>query len=83
MLREKARLTQREINEAVGFAYYTAISQVESGIMKLPTDRFADYAKVTGTDLFEFTRNVLAENDPALHEVMFNQLYVIPMSASR
>ena len=44
MLRENAGMTQAELAERVGLRYYTFISQVESGLGRVPIEMQAAWA---------------------------------------
>ena len=43
--RTKLKKTQKDVAEEVGFDYYTMVSQIESGAVRLPPDRITPYAK--------------------------------------
>jgi transcriptional regulator with XRE-family HTH domain len=69
--RETAGLSQRELAGAVGFEYYTFISQIESGRGKVPADRFEAYAKAVKVDAREFAMTMLRYNDPHTYGLIF------------
>ena len=52
-LRESAGLTQAELAERVGLRYYTFISQVESGLGRVPVETQGSWAEAVGADLHE------------------------------
>lgn len=73
-LREKriqAGLSQRALGKAVGFDYYTFISQLESGRGRVPPERYAGYAKALGVSPKEFATVMLRYNDPITYELIF------------
>jgi len=39
-LREDAELTQRDLSMKVGFDYYTMVSQIETGAVRLPAEKW-------------------------------------------
>ena len=70
--REQADLSQRELAKAIGYDYYTFISQIESGRGKLPTERYPEYAKALGVPARKFAMTMLRFNDPQLYEMLFS-----------
>lgn len=73
-LREKraqAGLSQRALGKAVGFDYYTFISQIESGRGRVPPERYEGYAKALGVTPKEFATVMLRYNDPITYELIF------------
>lgn len=69
--REAAGLTQAELAERVGLRYYTFVSQVESGVGRLPIETQAAWAKALRLDEAEFARTLLAYYEPELHRLLF------------
>ena len=58
-MREISGKTQREIAIAVGFQYYTFVSQIEGGHGKLPYDTWATYASVLGVTPASFANKLV------------------------
>ena len=69
--REAAELTQREIANKVGLAYYTFISQVENGVGRIPPDLYEAYADALELPLRDFARKMLEFYDPFTHRALF------------
>ena len=69
--REAAGLTQAELAEHVGLRYYTFVSQVESGLGRLPIETQGAWAQALGLDPREFARTLLRYYEPELHRLLF------------
>lgn len=69
--REAAQLTQRELAEKVGLAYYTFIAQVEGGTGRVPPDLYEAYADALGIPLREFVQKILEFYDPFTYRALF------------
>lgn len=69
--RERVGLTQAQLSEQVGLRYYTFVSQVESGVGRLPIETQAAWAKALSLDEAEFARTLLAYYEPELHRLLF------------
>lgn len=70
-VREAAGLTQAELAGRVGLKYYTFVSQVESGVGRVPIDQQGAWAEVLGLDASEFARVLLQYYEPELHRLLF------------
>ena len=70
--RESVGLTQAQLSEAVGLRYYTFVSQVESGVGRLPIETQAAWAKALRLDEAEFAKTLLAYYEPELHRLLFD-----------
>ena len=70
-LREKRRLSQRELAQKVGVEYYTFISQLETGRGRIPPDRYRLWAEVLDIEPQCFVRELLRFYDPVTYEVLF------------
>jgi transcriptional regulator with XRE-family HTH domain len=71
--REAAGLTQAELAEKVGLRYYTFVSQVESGLGRLPIETQDAWARALGLDPSDFARTLLAWYEPELHRLLFGE----------
>jgi len=71
--REAAGLSQRQLAQAVGFEYYTFISQIESGRGRVPQDRYMAYAAALGVPARELALVMLRHYDPITHELLFGE----------
>lgn len=69
--REHAGLTQAQLSEEVGLRYYTFVSQVESGVGRLPIETQAAWAKALRLDEAQFAKTLLAYYEPELHRLLF------------
>lgn len=71
--RETAGLTQAELAEKVGLRYYTFVSQVESGLGRLPIDTQGAWAQALGLPPGDVARTLLACYEPELHRLLFGE----------
>lgn len=71
-LREEAGLTQAVLAERVGLRYYTFISQVESGLGRVPIEAQGAWAATLGLDPADFARTLLGYYEPELHRLLFS-----------
>jgi DNA-binding XRE family transcriptional regulator len=69
--REEARLTQAELAEKVGLRYYTFVSQVESGLGRLPIETQGAWAEALGLEPGEFAKTLLRYYEPELYRLLF------------
>lgn len=69
--RERAGLTQAELAERVGLRYYTFVSQVESGLGRLPIETQGAWAEALGLEPSDFARTLLRYYEPELHRLLF------------
>ncbi|MDB5425124.1 MAG: transcriptional regulator, Cro/CI family [Phenylobacterium sp.] len=69
--RETAGLTQAELAEQVGLRYYTFVSQVESGLGRLPIETQGAWATALGLDPGAFARTLLRFYEPELFRLLF------------
>ena len=70
-LREGAGLTQAELAERVGLRYYTFISQVESGLGRVPIESQGAWAGAVGEEPAAFARTLLRYYEPELYRLLF------------
>ncbi|MDR6625584.1 helix-turn-helix transcriptional regulator [Caulobacter segnis] len=70
--RETAGLTQAQLSERVGLRYYTFVSQVESGVGRLPIETQEAWAQALGLDPSDFARTLLAYYEPELFRLLFD-----------
>lgn len=70
-LREEAGLTQAELADQVGLRYYTFISQVESGVGRVPIEIQGRWAQAVGFDPQAFAHTLLRHYEPELHRLLF------------
>lgn len=70
-LRESAGLTQNELAQAMGWPYYTMVSQIESGKTRIPSPKIVDYAKAVKADPKDFAKRLLAFYDPYMWMALY------------
>ncbi len=66
-----AGLTQQQIAEKVGFAYFTMVSQLELGRAYVPPERYREYAAALGIDYVEFVKWQLRWSNPWAWAALF------------
>ncbi|WP_395670873.1 helix-turn-helix domain-containing protein [Phenylobacterium sp.] len=71
--RESAGLTQAELAEQIGLRYYTFVSQVESGLGRLPIETQRAWAEALGMEPGAFARTLLRYYEPELHRLLFEE----------
>jgi len=69
--RETAGLTQADLAQRLGLRYYTFVSQVESGVGRVPVEMQGAWAQAVGLDPGEFARTLLRQYEPELHRLLF------------
>ena len=69
--REHAGLTQAELAEKVGLRYYTFVSQVESGLGRLPIETQGAWAEALGLEPGDFAKTLLRYYEPELYRLLF------------
>ena len=69
--REAAGLTQAELAARVGLRYYTFVSQMESGVGRVPVESQGAWAQALGLDPEVFARTLLRHYEPELHRLLF------------
>jgi transcriptional regulator with XRE-family HTH domain len=70
-VREKAGISQNELAKKVGIDYYTMISQVEGGKVRLPPDKMQGWADAVQVDPETFAKTLLRFYDPFTWEILF------------
>jgi transcriptional regulator with XRE-family HTH domain len=70
-LRERVGLSQKELAAAVGFDYYTFISQLESGRGRLPPGQYIAFSTALQIPLHEFVKTLLRYYDPLTFYALF------------
>lgn len=71
-LRLEAGLTQLELARRLGFKYYPFISQVETGLTRVPTEKMEEWAMALGVDTEQFVRRLISFYEPELHRLLYN-----------
>ncbi|MFC3712283.1 helix-turn-helix domain-containing protein [Sphingoaurantiacus capsulatus] len=69
--RETTGITQAELAERVGLRYYTFVSQVESGLGRVPIDLQAAWAAALGQEAQAFAKHLLGYYEPELFRLLF------------
>lgn len=70
-LREAEGLTQIEVSEKVGFRYSQMVGQIETGRVRLPPDKYVDYANALKIDPRKMVTRLLWFYDPYTAAVIF------------
>ena len=71
-LRERAGLSQRELAAKLGAEYYTFVSQMETGRVRVPPDQYRALAEALGLQPEELVRDLLRYYDPVTHGILFS-----------
>ena len=71
--REAAGLTQAELADRIGLRYYTFVSQVESGLGRVPIETQGAWAEAVGLNPAEFARTLLRYYEPELFRLLFGE----------
>ena len=69
-LREEAGLTQIDLARRLGFKYYAFVSQVETGLSRVPTEKLERWAQALGADPGKFTKQLISFYEPELHRLL-------------
>jgi len=70
-LRERLGMSQRELAKAVGFDYYTFISQMESGRGRVPPAQYLAFSTALQVPLHEFVKTLMRYYDPLTYYALF------------
>jgi transcriptional regulator with XRE-family HTH domain len=70
-LRLAQGLTQRDLADRVGVAYYTFVSQIEAGKGRVPPESYGAWADALGVPKSDFVRRLLSYYDPYTYEALF------------
>lgn len=70
-IRKEAGLKQRDLAIAVGFDYYTFVSQLENGRGRIPQTKYRDWAKAVGIDEKVFAKKLLSFYEPVFFDILF------------
>lgn len=69
--RKAVGLTQKELADRLNYSYFTTISQVESGAMRIPIDSFQAYADALQVDPRRFATKLIELYEPTLYNMLF------------
>jgi DNA-binding XRE family transcriptional regulator len=72
-LRQARGLSQRELAEKVGVEYYTIISQLESGLGRIPPGGHVAWAKALAVTPWELVDKLIRCYDPAIYRLLFDK----------
>jgi transcriptional regulator with XRE-family HTH domain len=70
-MREEAGLTQLELARRLRFKYYAFISQVETGVSRVPTEKMESWANAVGVAPSDFARRLTSFYEPELHRLLY------------
>ena len=81
-LRENAGLSQRELAAKLGIEYYTFISQMEIGRVRVPPDQYRAMAAALGIDPAVLVRELMRFYDPITYAILFAERRQQPQERS-
>ena len=70
-LRGQAGLSQMELASILGLKYYTFVSQVESGFVRVPVESIGAWAEALGANPSQFAKQLLSIYEPEWHRLLF------------
>jgi transcriptional regulator with XRE-family HTH domain len=70
-LREEAGLTQLELARRLHIKYYAFVSQVETGLSRVPTDKLEAWAHTLDVDPSDFAKRLISFYEPELHRLLY------------
>lgn len=71
-LRHKAGLSQVELSDRVGLAYYSVISAIENGRIPVPPERYLAFANALDVAPKTFAKNVLKLTNPWAYTMLYS-----------
>ncbi|MDN3519282.1 helix-turn-helix domain-containing protein [Aquisalimonas lutea] len=72
--RQQAGMSQMEMAKRLNLDYYTFISQVETGVRRLPTEEIEHWARALDIqDVQGFARSLLRHYDPLMYDLCFKK----------
>lgn len=73
-LRVDKGLSQLDLSKRLGYEYYSFISQVENGIVRVPPDALGAWARALGVDKGTFALNLLRYYEPHYFDAISSKL---------
>lgn len=70
-LREEAGLTQVELAKRLGLKYYAFVSQVETGLSRVPTEKLERWARALHARPPAFAKQLISFYEPELYRLLF------------
>lgn len=70
-LRTDAGLTQQQVAKALGYDYYTFISQIETGYGRVPSEDWTTWAAILRVPSSDFAKTMLSFYDPYAYRAIF------------
>jgi transcriptional regulator with XRE-family HTH domain len=70
-IREDKNLSQLDLSKALGYDYYSFISQIENGTSRVPPEGMRDWARNLGVPYNMFAKTLLRFYEPYFFEAMF------------
>jgi transcriptional regulator with XRE-family HTH domain len=71
-LREEAGLTQVDLAKRLSLKYYAFVSQVETGLSRVPTAKLEIWARALHVRPSDFTKQLISFYEPELHRLLFH-----------
>ena len=72
--REAANLSQKNVGDALGYEYYTTVSQIERGVTTLPMELFPILADLLDVDRFTFANTLMKLYHPEVQQIFEQEL---------
>ena len=79
-LRKNVGLSQKQLASQLDIEFDTLIAQLESGIGRVPTHRYGDWANVMQIPIETFVRELLRYYDPVAFEFLVSRAGSLPDS---
>ena len=73
-LRTEKRLSQLDLSRKLGYDYYSFISQVENGVVRVPPNALGAWARALGVDMGTFALTLLRYYEPGYFEAIKSKL---------
>ncbi len=70
-LREEAGLTQLQLARRLHIKYYAFVSQVETGLSRVPTGKLETWARTLNVDPPDFAKQLISFYEPELHRILY------------
>lgn len=72
-MRRSVDKTQKDIAKEIGIEYYTMISQIESGKVRLPPAQIIPFAQAVQTNRKKLAKMLLYYYEPEMYEALFDR----------
>jgi transcriptional regulator with XRE-family HTH domain len=72
-LRQDQKLTQSDMAKLLGIEYYTFVSQVETGLVRVPPEQLERWAMALKVSPQELAKTLMQYYDPFTYEALFGK----------